>query len=182
MKFKETSHTLKSGKQITIRLPQMEDAQNLNALKRHYVRNTTTLPLTIDDYPEDIEKEQKTIETYNNSTNSILLVAEHEGTLIGNIDITGSLRSKMAHTGMLGMGILEAWRNQGLGKALIQEAVSWSRDNSPLEVIWLNVYSSNGLGLNLYKNTGFELSGTIKRFFKEEHGYIDKMQMAKQIK
>ncbi len=63
-----------------------------------------------------------------------------------------------------------------------EEAVSWSRDNSPLEIIWLNVYSSNGLGLDLYKNTGFELSGTIKRFFKEEHGYIDKMQMAKQIK
>ncbi len=86
------------------------------------------------------------------------------------------------HTAMLGMGIQENWRNQGLGKILIQCTIEWAKNNSGLEIIWLDVYSSNDIGYNLYKKMGFELSGMIQNFFKEENQYIDKVQMYQKIK
>lgn len=182
MKFQRKTYTLKSGKQITVRAPEDQEAQSLMDLKRAYIKNTSTLPWTLDEYPKEVAHELKVIEEYRVSTNSILLIAEQEGELIGNIDITGNKRLKMAHTGMVGMGIKENWRNQGLGKALMESAIEWAKNNSELEILWLDVYASNELGYNLYKNTGFEVSGIIKDFFKESNGYMDKIQMYQRIK
>ena len=182
MKFETKSHTLKSGGLIKIRIPLIEEAQDLVNLKRAYIKNTSTLPLTIDEYPDDNEKEANLIEDYYKSENSILLVAEYNDVFIGNIDLTGSERSKTFHTGMIGMGINEKWRNQGLGKILIESVIEWAKNNSKIEIIWLDVYTSNQMGYNLYKKTGFKVSGVIKDFFKEEENYIDKIQMYQRIK
>ena len=182
MKFKNTVYTLKSGKEITIRIPEIKDAQAILDLKRGYIKNTNTLPLTLDEYPNDLKKESILIEEYEESDNSIFLIAEYNNVLIGNIDLTGSKRSKMDHTAMIGMGINEEWRNQGLGRILIECVIDWARNKSQLEIIWLDVYSSNEIGYNLYKNVGFEVAGIIKGFFKEGQRYIDKVHMYQRIK
>lgn len=182
MELKNTYYTLKSGQQVTIRLPQRSDAQAILDLKRGYIKNTVILPLTLEDYPNDLQKEITLIEEYEKSNNSIFLVAEFNNQLIGNIDLTGSKRSKIGHTAMLGMGIDENWRNQGLGKILIECAIEWAKKKSDIEIVWLDVYSSNEIGYNLYQKMGFEVSGIIKNFFKEGQNYIDKVQMYQSIK
>jgi len=180
-KFQAKEVVLKNGVSIVIKAPSIEEAGKLIALKRDYIMNTTTIPMVLDEYPNDPEKEKTLISKYNSSKNSVLLVAEFENKLIGNIDITGNQRTKMFHTAMLGMGIKEAWRNKGLGRALIESALLWTKNHSNLEIVWLNVYSSNELGLNLYLNTGFNICGKLEGFFKEEEGYKDKIQMYQRI-
>jgi RimJ/RimL family protein N-acetyltransferase len=182
MKFEPKICTTKSDKQIKIRLAKVADAQAILNLKRGYIENTTTLPLTLDEYPNDIKKEAKLIKNYEESENSIFLVAEYEGQLIGNIDLTGNKRKKMFHTAMIGMGINENWRNQGLGKILIKNTLDWAKNHSKIEIVWLDVYSSNSLGVHLYKNMGFIVNGIIKGFFKEGNDYMDKMHMYQKIK
>ncbi len=182
MSFEDKLVALKSGKIVTIRACCVEDARDLLKLKLDYLRNTTTIPLENNEYVEDVTLEFELIKEYINSPNSILLVAEYENSLIGNIDLTGSKRKKMFHTGMIGMGIKDDWRNQGLGKILIEAVINWAKNDSPITLIWLDVYSSNELGVNLYKNTGFKISGTMKNFFKEASGYKDKIQMYQEIK
>ena len=182
MKFSKKILTLKTGEQVILRMAEKADAQDLIDLKKDYIKNTSTLPWTLEEYPSDIENERALIQDYQKSANSILLVAEYENQLIGNIDITGSSRIKMFHTGMVGMGIKEKWRNKGLGKVLIKASIKWAKKHSPLEILWLDVYASNDLGYYLYKSTGFKVSGKVKGFFKEGDGYIDKIQMFKQIK
>lgn len=172
----------KTGKQLLIRMVHVEDAQAILDLKRGYLANTTTLPLLLEEYPDDLAKETQLIKDYAASDNSIFLVAEHEGQLIGNIDLTGSKRSKLYHTAMLGMGIHEQWRNQGVGKLLIQHSLDWARGESGIELVWLDVYATNALGFQLYKNAGFTVSGSIPGFFKEEDEAIDKIQMFQRIK
>lgn len=182
MTFLSTTHILKSGTEVQIRVPEMDEAQRLLDLKRSYIRNTTTIPLYLDEYADDSGKEKRLISDYHESPNSILLVAEYENKLIGNIDLTGSKRSKMLHTAMIGMGIKEEWRNQGLGKFFLREVIDWAKKHSVIELIWLDVYASNQLGYNLYKNMGFIESGIIPEFFKEEDGYKNKIQMYQRIK
>ena len=182
MKFKPKTHTLKSGNSIQVRIPTLNDAQALVDLKRNYVSSTTTIPLNLDEYPINLKKESNLITEYEQSPNSILLLAECHDELIGNIDLRGSKLSKMAHTAVIGMGIKEAWRNQGLGRCLIESVIDWAKKYSELELLWLDVYASNELGYNLYKNMGFKTSGIINGFFKEESGYKDKIQMYLRIK
>ena len=182
MKYQTKTYSLKDGSKVQIRISISEDAQSLVNLKRSYIKNTTTIPMYLDEYPDDSAKEEEIILDYLGSSNSILLVAEHDGKLIGNIDLTGSKRFKMQHTGMIGMGIGEEWRNKGLGKLLIKEVIDWAKKSSIIELVWLDVYSSNKLGINLYKNTGFNVSGIIEGFFIELDGYKDKIQMYQRIK
>ncbi len=182
MTFEPKIYKLKSGHSIGLRVATEEDAQRLIDLKRSYIKDTTTIPLLLNEYQGKLDSEVLLIDEYINSLNSILLVADCNGELIGNIDLTGSGRSKMFHTAMIGMGIKEEWRNQGLGKILIESTLQWAKDHSEIEIVWLDVYASNKLGYNLYKNTGFQVSGTISGFFKEEDGYKDKVQMYQRIR
>lgn len=182
MKFQPKTYLTKTGNSITIRIPEISEAQKLIDLKRSYIKNTTTIPMNLEEYPIDLQKEAALIADYRNHPNSILLVAGIDNQLIGNIDLTGSKRAKMAHTGMIGMGIKAAWRNQGIGRCFIESVIDWAKNHSTIELIWLDVYASNELGYNLYKNTGFEVSGIINGFFKAENGYKDKVQMFQRIK
>jgi len=182
MKFNKTMYRLKSGEKAIVRAPQITEAKAVLDLKRSYLKNTSTLPLTLEEYPDDVEKETSLIKEYEKSENGIFLIAEVDGVFVGNIDLTGSKRSKMDHTGMLGMGISELWRNQGLGKVLIQSVIDWATENSKIQIIWLDVYATNEIAYSLYQKMGFELSGTINGFFREGDVYIDKIQMYRRLR
>ena len=175
--FDPKEYVLKSGKTITIKAPSVSQAAELVALKRSYIRNTETIPLTLKEYPEDVEKEETLIQNFLDSENSMLLVAEYQGKLIGNIDINGHTRIKLAHTAWLGMAIHEDWRNQGLGAYLIERIIEWSRNRSDLELIWLEAYATNAGGLHLYAKSGFIECGRMPHFFKEDDQEIDKVTM-----
>ncbi len=43
--------------------------------------------------------------------NSLLLIAEYENQIIGNIDLTRNRRKVMKHTVVIEMGMLNEWRN-----------------------------------------------------------------------
>ena len=182
MKFQPKTYKLKIGKSIKVRVPELDEVQRVIDLKRSYIENTKTIPLVLDEYPNNVENELRLIADYGESLNSLLLVAEYENEFIGNIDLTGSKRSKMFHTAMIGMGVKEKWRNQGLGRILMKSVIDWAKNNSEIEIIWLDVYASNELGYTLYRNTGFKVSGIICDFFKDENGYVDKVQMYQRIK
>lgn len=134
-------------------MPEFNEAQKLLDLKKSYIKNTTTIPMNLEEYPDDLNSEINLITDFNNSSNSILLVAKFNDNLFGNIDLTGSKRLKMFHTGMIGMGIKKEWRNQGLGRCLIESVIDWAKNHSAIKIIWLEVYATNELGINLNKNT-----------------------------
>lgn len=100
-----SEHKIPSGEVITIRTGNRQDAQKLIALKKSYITGTNSIPLYADEYRNTIKEEAEWIERYNNQDNSLLLLAEYDNELIGNIDLTGNQRRKLYHTGMIGMGI-----------------------------------------------------------------------------
>ena len=176
----QETYTAKNGKTITVRTATKRDAAALVALKKGYIKDTTTIPLYEYEYKNTTEQEAELIEKYNTEANSILLVAECEGELIGNIDITGNQRQKLQHTAMLGMGIAYAWQNTGVGSCLIDSALK-AIAQTVVNIVWLEVYASNIAGLKLYEKFGFEKCGVIKDFFNETV-LIDKITMVKYIK
>lgn len=97
------------GYEIVVRTASETDAENLIALKRSYIKDTHSIPLYEDEYKNTPQQETGLIKRYHSEQNSVLLVAEHNNVLIGNLDITGNQRRKLFHTGMIGMGIANAW-------------------------------------------------------------------------
>lgn len=174
-----TSHFNPDGKEIIIRSAHEDDAENLIALKKSYIKNTTSIPLYDYEYTNTIEQEKEWIHKFNSQENSLVLLAKHDGKLIGNIDLTGNQRKKLFHTGMIGMGIHPEWQNKKIGSFLMEHTVVWAL-NSPIQILWLEVYSTNPGGIRLYEKFGFESCGSIKDFFRERQP-ADKITMVKYL-
>ncbi|GGB65581.1 hypothetical protein GCM10007424_01880 [Flavobacterium suaedae] len=174
------TYKLKNGLSIIVREADTEDAEALLRLKKGYIKNTTSIPLYEYEYRNTVDDEAELINRYKQQKNSLLLVAEHNNELIGNIDLTGNQREKIFHTAALGMGIANNWQNLGIGTCLMDMLLKIATKHLPVNIIWLEVYSSNISGIKLYDKFGFEECGTIKNFFKEKH-IADKITMVKYI-
>jgi len=173
-------HFTPDGKEITIRQACEDDALQLIELKKSYIKGTRSIPLYEYEYKNDIQTEKELISRFRHEPNSLLLVAEHANNLIGNIDLSGSQRKKLFHTGMIGMGIAKEWQNKKIGSYLMESLLLWAAELSPLKIIWLDVYSTNTSGIRLYEKFGFEHTGIIKNFFMEEVP-ADKITMVKYL-
>jgi len=141
--MKATKFNIKSGEEIIVRLARMEDAPALLNMKLEYLKNTDTIPLLENEYPDSINLETQLIQKLTLEKNSVLLVAEYDGQLIGNLDLNGNQRSKLFHTGVVGMGIRQGWRGLGVGTALMNALLDWTSTNSYITLLWLEVYESN---------------------------------------
>ncbi|MHA7059328.1 N-acetyltransferase family protein [Aquimarina sp. M1] len=181
LSFFPKTYTTKNNQPITIRQAVPDDAKQLLKLKLAYLKDTETLPLFINEYPNDADQEREMIQKYQSEKNCIILIATSEKEIIGNIDLTGSWRKKIEHTGMIGMGIHIQWQNQGIGSLLLQNLLNWAQENQLLKVVWLEVYASNNSGIALYKKMKFQQSGVVPNFFLEKEIYIDKIIMSRQV-
>lgn len=182
MKFTTIEATLKNGETIVIREAQISDAAELITVVKEYIEESEFIPYTKGEFNPTLEEEEKWIQSFLDNKNSLLLVAIHQGRIIGNIDFSGLQQKIMYHTARLGMGMLSAWKNLGVGSLLLSNAIEWAKSNSPLEIIYLEVYANNEGGLALYRKYGFIESGKRKEFFKvDDKTYIDEIIMTLKI-
>lgn len=156
MKFNPIIVKLKNSKEVKIRSAEINDAENLLKTIKKYIVDSEFIPKLYQEITLTIEQEEDWINSFIQKENSLLLVAEYGDELIGNIDITGNSRIIMQHTGVIGMGILNEWRNSGLGTELMKHSINWAKQNPVLELLWLQVYCENVLGLSLYRKMNFK--------------------------
>lgn len=90
------------------------------------------------------------------------VVARDGATVVGWCDvIPPGNRDTNRHVGVLGLGVLPAYRGRGIGKKLMQAAID-SAFAKGLTRIELTVREKNANALALYKKLGFETEGLKK--------------------
>ncbi|GAA5174545.1 GNAT family protein [Niveibacterium umoris] len=106
------------------------------------------------------------------------IVALADGALVGWCDITPEGRPLKRHVGLLGMGVVAAWRGRGVGNALLNEALTRAAQAGFLR-IELSVRADNAAAMALYRKHGFVQEG-IKRFaVRVPDGFEDVVIMAR---
>lgn len=170
-----------NGKSVHIRTATPSDAESLNNTVREYLADSDYIPKLASEFTASVEDTRRWITSFIDADNSTLLVAEYDGKIIGNIDLTGSTRVIMRHTAVIGMGMLKQWRGKGLGTALMKAAIAWAESHEIIETLWLQVYHDNVAGTKLYTKMGFEKTGLIKDFFKHEGKYHDVITMSRKV-
>ena len=114
------------------------------------------------------------------SPHDFILGTFSEGRLIGMVGFRRERGERVQHKGTIwGMYIASEVQGQGLGRALIQEAISRASSMPGLEQISLGVISGNAYARNLYASLGFETYGMEKRaiVINGEHHDDELMQM-----
>lgn len=179
MKIKQKNHKTKSGCEIVIREARTSDSEGMIECIKSYLKSNY-IPLTPEEFNPTVEEQEKWISKFINGKIDLLLVAVHNGKIIGNIDLTIHHRSMLSHTGFIGMGIHENWQNQGIGTILMDKVIEWSDSRYEIEILWLQVFGTNEKGIKIYKKKGFVEDGRQKGFIKNTNGeYIDNVIMTR---
>ena len=92
--------------------------------------------------------------------------------VVGWCDIAPLPRALLAHSGVLGMGILEGYRGRGIGKALMRATLDTAKA-AGLTRIELTVREHNVQALRLYEKMGFVSEGVKRRGVRIDGKYED---------
>lgn len=87
---------------------------------------------------------------------------------------------KFSHQCLFAIIVDEKYRNQGLGKALLEYTSKEARDKFNIEILHLEVYEGNP-AYRLYERMGFREFGRQPRFIKLNGEYLDKIMMQKEL-
>ncbi|MBD3188832.1 GNAT family N-acetyltransferase [Candidatus Bathyarchaeota archaeon] len=82
------------------------------------------------------------------------------------------------HVATLGILVHPSYRNMGVGRALIDEAIIEARNRGKLKIT-LSVFHTNARGINLYKKLGFEIVGCREKQFDVNGTLVDEVLMEK---
>ncbi len=154
-----------------------DDAEQLIAYGRT-LEGDPGLALEPGEFNYTVEQEREILRNHAHSDNSIFLVAEADGDIIGCLNCTGAKRQAKRHTTALGISVHPQWRGRGVGSALMARAVEWAKSNDAVQRIQFDVYARNEAALGLYRKFGFEVEGRHKRAYFKGGEYIDSLSMA----
>lgn len=112
------------------------------------------------------------------SKNGPVYYAIQNDRVVGWCDVFPEENPRQSHRGSLGMGLIPEFRGKGLGSRLLSSVLDHAK-RFGLEKVELNVYTSNGPAIALYKKFGFEQEGLIKKYRKLDGQYFDCLAMGK---
>lgn len=98
--------------------------------------------------------------------------------LVGTVALEFSARSKTRHKAhLVGMFVSEPYRGQGIGCALLQQALQLVRAAAEIRVLSLTVTEGNGPAIRLYESCGFQAFGVEPLAIATPDGLKSKVHM-----
>jgi ribosomal protein S18 acetylase RimI-like enzyme len=104
-------------------------------------------------------------------------IAVADDRLVGWCDVIEKPREALKHSGVLGMGVLQAYRGRGHGAALMQHTLADAREKG-FTRIELTVRVDNERAKRLYEKFGFAIEGLCQRHMRVRGAYYDSYLMA----
>jgi RimJ/RimL family protein N-acetyltransferase len=179
----ETTVRLKDNTLITIRTARPEDATALLAEVRAGFAEEEFLLTTPDDFRITDEQERTWLQANLDHPGDLMIIAEYAGQIIGHLNFHSERRKRVLHHGELGMNVNKAWRDRGVGRALLQTLIDWAERHPVLEKLTLQVFATNSRGIALYTALGFKEEGRQIRDVKlGPDNYVDVLIMGKFVK
>ncbi|MEZ8826968.1 GNAT family N-acetyltransferase [Vibrio amylolyticus] len=107
------------------------------------------------------------------------LVAETDGKVVGHVTLFLVSKSREKHCASIAISVHPEFQGQGVGKALMIEAINQADNWVNLVRLELEVHTSNEAAVSLYKTVGFEIEGTKRMSTFKGGRYIDMYFMAR---
>jgi L-amino acid N-acyltransferase YncA len=95
------------------------------------------------------------------------MVAEADGRIVGTINVDAGRFG----AGDLGMLVDASWRGRGVGSALMDAAIAWSREQG-LHKLSLEVFPTNTAAIALYRKHGFAEEGLRPKQYRRASGEL----------
>lgn len=107
----------------------------------------------------------------------LVLVAEADGQVVGNVLVSVDRGVATEHIGVLSITIVDGWRDVGIGRELIAAAQRWARERR-LRKVSLGVFPDNERAIAVYEHAGFVREGLRRDQYRAGDRYRDEVLMA----
>ena len=104
------------------------------------------------------------------------------GNIKGHIDLRHHSVESRSHRVLLGMGVDDSCRKQGLGQRLIDAVIDFCQEKAEIDWLDLCVLSGNIPAKNLYLKTGFSFVGEFKDQYRIDGLSVSETAMTKYVK
>jgi len=111
-------------------------------------------------------------------TGDLSLIAEHEGRVVGTFMLSRFI-GRRQHVADFWMGVADELDGQGIGTALLAEALSVTDRWLNIARLELTVYADNVRAIKLYEKFGFEIEGKLRMYAFRDGDFADALLMAR---
>lgn len=167
-------HNYKSATPISIRHAEPSDYEAVHKIFTgpKAIRGTLQTP-----FPS-MEKWRQRLATPSEGHFSLIACADEE--VVGQLGLhTFPNRPRRRHVAQIGMAVRDDWQGNGVGSALMQDAIDLAENWLQITRLELEVYTDNQAGIHLYQKFGFEIEGTLRQYAFRDGEYVDAYSMAK---
>lgn len=172
---------LKDGRKYTIRKTIVADAEAMLEYVYKIGSESDNLTFGKGELNINLAQEEEFLESFSKKSNSLHIIAELDGMIIGSLNFTGGGRPRIAHTGEFGVSVLKEFWGQGLGTNLVEYMIRWSKETGIIRKINLRVRTDNLPAIQVYKKLGFREEGLITREFLINGKFFDLYSMGLMI-
>ena len=107
----------------------------------------------------------------------LVLVAEADGDVVGNVLVSVDRGAATEHIGVLSILLGHGWRDVGIGSALISAAQAWAAERA-LRKLSLGVFPDNERAIAVYEKHGFVREGLRRMQYRSGDEFRDEVLMA----
>jgi putative acetyltransferase len=115
----------------------------------------------------------------NTPQTHINLVATIDGLMVGSAGLYRNKLGRREHAATIGIGLDDAFHNQGIGTALMAELINIADNWLNLRRLELTVFTDNSGAIHLYKKFGFVIEGTFAAATFRDGQFVDSHLMAR---
>ena len=161
---------------IQVRRARPSDARELVALAEAVGREEERWILSAAEW-RSVADERRFLKAVQRHDDAAVFVAEDQGRVVARLSLSRDPHPSSRHVADLGLMVAAGRRRRGIGRVLLEEAVSWARA-SGIEKLELHVFPWNEPALRLYESFGFEQEGYRRKHYRRDGEYVDAILMA----
>jgi RimJ/RimL family protein N-acetyltransferase len=161
---------------FTIRLAEAADAPALVALA-HEVSSEPEAWLISESSWRSVAEERRYLRALRRYEHAAVFVAEAPEGIVGRLSVARDPHPASAHVADFGLMVAGSHRRRGVGWALLQQAVDWSRE-ARVRKLELHVFPHNEAAIALYERFGFVQEGYRRAHYRRGGDFVDAILMA----
>ena len=163
----------------TIREARPDDAAALVALAADISAEPEGWLISTDGW-RGVGEERRYLKALRRYPHAAVFVVVDGDSLVGRLSLARDVHPASAHVADLGLMVAVSHRRRGIGRALLDQAVVWSRKVG-VRKLELHVFPWNQPAIRLYELYGFEREGYRKRHYLRDDEELDAILMAYRI-
>ena len=161
---------------IWIRAAESGDAQPLVELAGQIGGEEGAWLLTTDAW-RSVAEERRYLRAVRRHPGAAVYVVEDAGHIVARLSLARDVHPASRHVADLGLMVAASHRRRGVGRALLDQAVTWA-DSVGVRKLELHVFPWNQPAIALYESFGFEREGVRKAHYLRDGVPVDVILMA----